>query len=146
MAMKKLKHSGPFLVINGDTFFEVDLTEFLSFHARKKADLTVGLLEVPVNSRYGGVLLGKGGDITAFQLRTSDSDNKLVNGGIYLIEENTLSNTEEAVGCELSLEDQLFPDLLRIGRRIFGFISKGRFIDIGIPDDYHRATMMLHDG
>lgn len=146
MAAREIKYSGPFLVLNGDTFFEVDLGELHSFHTEKNADLTVGLLEVPVNSRYGGVLLGKGGDITAFQPRMSDSGSKLINGGVYLIEKGALSGLEEIAGSELSLEDRLFPDLLRMGRRFFGFISKGRFIDIGVPDDYHAAATMLLNG
>jgi NDP-sugar pyrophosphorylase family protein len=33
--------------------------------------------------------------------------------------------------------------MLAAGRRLYGHLSPGRFIDIGIPEDYHRAFSVL---
>jgi NDP-sugar pyrophosphorylase family protein len=33
--------------------------------------------------------------------------------------------------------------MLAEGRRVYGFPSSGRFIDIGIPEDYQRAASVL---
>jgi D-glycero-alpha-D-manno-heptose 1-phosphate guanylyltransferase len=44
---------------------------------------------------------------------------------------------------KLSLEDDLFPHAFAAGRRLFGIEFKGTFIDIGVPEDYHRAPTLL---
>ncbi|MBI3802790.1 MAG: nucleotidyltransferase family protein [Nitrospirae bacterium] len=141
LALERIKNPSPFLVLNGDTFFEVDLEKLKSFHLEKKADLTMALLEVAENSRYGGVQLGEGERIVAYR-GISNPSNRLINGGVYLFEKGALSD-EWIPGSALSLEDQLFPVLLQSGSRVYGFKSAGRFIDIGIPDDYYASALML---
>jgi D-glycero-alpha-D-manno-heptose 1-phosphate guanylyltransferase len=141
-ATKDLKFSGPFLVINGDTLFEVELAKLLSFHREKKAEITMALLEVPLNSRYGRVQLGKENQIEAFQPISLDKKGGLVNGGIYLIERQVVDEME-IENHSLSLEDQVFPKLLKNGRQFYGFISASFFIDIGVPEDYSVATLLL---
>lgn len=141
LALEALENQGPFLVLNGDTFFEVDLEKFRAFHFEKKAELTMALLEVDENNRYGGVQLGEGEKIVAF-CGTHNTQNRLINGGVYLFEKGAISDKWMS-GNPLSLEDRLFPALLQSGSRFYGFKSAGRFIDIGVPDDYHASASIL---
>jgi D-glycero-alpha-D-manno-heptose 1-phosphate guanylyltransferase len=46
-------------------------------------------------------------------------------------------------GDKVSLEDQIFPDAISSGQRLFGIPFAGTFIDIGIPADYYRASSLL---
>lgn len=143
LALREVTSPGPFLILNGDTFFEVDLDSLQEFHRKKKSELTFSFLKVPVNSRYSGVQIGKECNILAFEDRKPASSNLLVNGGVYLAEKSALEKQNWVPGDKLSLEDEMFPVLLSAGRRLYGFISDGRFIDIGIPEDYHAAAALL---
>lgn len=67
---------------------------------------------------------------------------RLANGGVYWVHPRALSEDWRS-GERLSLEDDLFPQALAAGRRILGIEFRGTFIDIGVPDDYHRAPSLL---
>jgi D-glycero-alpha-D-manno-heptose 1-phosphate guanylyltransferase len=43
----------------------------------------------------------------------------------------------------LSLENDLLPQLIADGRRIFGMPVAGRFLDIGLPADYDKAASLV---
>ena len=44
---------------------------------------------------------------------------------------------------KVSLEDNLLPDFITFEGVVYGMESLGRFIDIGVPDDYYRASEVL---
>ena len=143
LSLPRLRGHGTFLVMNGDTFFEVELNAMLRLHRDRQADLTVALREVESNNRYGGVGIDKQGKITTFDNRARTSDRALINGGVYLAEKTSFTGMAPATDGSVSLEEQLYPRMLAVGRRLYGLLSSGRFIDIGIPEDYHRAASIL---
>lgn len=146
LAIREMGHLAPFLILNGDTYFEVDLHLISSFHQQKGADVTIGLRNVAVNQRYSGVQLDEEGRILAFEPRVKNATNLLINGGVYLTNKVALFNEKWRAGDAFSIEDDLFPHLCDAGRRFYGFISAGDFIDIGIPEDYHAAAFLLKTG
>ena len=48
-------------------------------------------------------------------------------------------------GIKSSLENQLLPSFLSLGGKLFGIECYGKFIDIGVPEDYYRAQKILKD-
>ena len=143
LALKHLRRTGPFLIMNGDTFFEVDLTPMRRYHRERRAELTIALREVEANSRYGGVGIDNEGKITTFDNCARTTDRALINGGVYLAEKSAFAGMALESDVPVSIEDQLYPRMLAEGRRVYGFPSSGRFIDIGIPEDYRRAASVL---
>jgi len=143
LSLPHLRGPGTFVVMNGDTFFEVKLDAMRRLHRDRQADLTIALREVESNNRYGGVGVDDQGRITTFDNRARTSGRALINGGVYLAEKTAfVGMASEPVG-PVSLEEQLYPRMLVVGRRLYGLLSSGRFIDIGIPEDYHRAASIL---
>ena len=132
----------PFLVLNGDTFFAVTLAELARRHRSAKADITMSLVGVSANTRYSGVQLDGNGFIVSLEKRTAHSNNRVANGGVYLINLEVLRGQAGQIK-KVSLEDELIPELLGRHKRILGFVSPGTFLDIGIPEDYHRAAELL---
>lgn len=132
----------PFLVLNGDTFFEVDLTLLLQFHAEQKSDWTFSLFHTNEVGRYMGMDLAADGRIINFKSGTSQPS-RLANGGVYLLNPLVLRKASFVSGSKLSLEDDMLPSLVEAGSVFYGLESTGRFIDIGIPDDYFRASDIL---
>ena len=142
MAAQGLKET--FLVLNGDTFFEVDLNDLCLFHNEHNAEWTMSLFSSKDLDRYMGVELAKTGEIVVLKSKQSQID-LLVNGGVYLINPSAISRLNLNPGIKSSLEDQLLPSFLSLGGKLFGIECYGKFIDIGVPEDYYRAQKILKD-
>jgi len=144
LALGQLQGSDDFLVLNGDTFFAVEFDAFREYHKHTGTDMTMALLDVADNDRYGGVSMNQDGRIVSLDASRGDAENRRVNGGVYLMRRNLL---DDYIGNDLlkqcSLEDDLFPALLNSGKSMVGYLSSGRFIDIGVPEDYRRAANLL---
>lgn len=133
------------LVVNGDTFFEVNLMEFTNFHIISKSKLTLSLFRTDPIKRYMGIKIDSNGEILKLKsdLKSSSSSN-LVNGGLYIIEPSIINLLGYKLGQKLSFEDDILSKLLESNVKLFGKEFKGVFIDIGIPEDYYRAEELLN--
>lgn len=140
LALGSLTAPGPFLVVNGDTYFEVALGTLREFHAARRADATLSLFRSPQRGRYTGLRLGASGEVLSLNAGEMGG---LANGGVYLMERALLDGGPWRTGLSCSLEDDILPDALRAGRRVFGREFSGPFIDIGVPEDYARAAGIL---
>jgi len=144
LALRELQGGEDFLVLNGDSFFAVKLDALREFHERSQADMTMALLDVADNDRYSGISINSMGRIMSFDASRGDSTNRRVNGGVYLMKRELFNGLhEDVLQQRSSLEDDLFPALLSNGKYMAGYLSSGRFVDIGVPEDYRRAAGLL---
>ena len=129
------------LIMNGDTFFDVNLEAFYNSHHQRKAEISVALKPMMDFDRYGNVETNESGKIMVFQEKQSCKTGQ-INGGLYLINrDSSLIN----VGKEkFSFETDVLQKQAGISD-IYGFNSSGYFIDIGIPEDYSRAKIDFKD-
>lgn len=134
--------NAPFLVLNGDTFFEVALDELLGFHAKHESEWTFSLFRANEVGRYMGMVVNSDGEILSLKSGTG-APSCLANGGVYLINPSVLHKTKFVPGHKLSLEDDLLPSFVAQGGKLYGLEFTGSFIDIGVPQDYFRATEVL---
>jgi len=132
----------PFLVLNGDTFIEVDLNTLCKFHLDQQSEWTFSLFRTNQFDRYMGMDVSQNGKILALKSKVKKSAN-LANGGVYLINPSALKLLDCKIGNKTSLEDELLPRFISNGGALFGVESRGIFIDIGIPEDYYRAKDIL---
>ena len=143
LATQALKSNSPFLLLNGDTYFEVNLGELDRFAASHHADWCFSLFRANESGRYMGLEIDSfDGRLVGFQ-SGDERVGRLVNGGVYWINPKSLSSLEFQVGQAYSLENEIFVQLQRNAQSIYGLECKGRFIDIGVPSDYARAQIML---
>lgn len=127
------------VILNGDTFFDVDLNAFCSFREREKAPLAVALKPMTNFDRYGSVTLSSDGRITSFNEKKY-CESGLINGGTYCID--CSSDILDDKPVKFSFEkDVMEPESQR--GNLSGFVSDGSFIDIGIPQDYALAQTFL---
>ena len=131
-----------FLLLNGDTFFEVDLKQMIAFHFNKKSDWTLSIIKLNQPDRYMGIEMNGNGKIASFNSIT-DQKFHLANGGVYLINPSILNKMEWSHDNNVSLENKLLPEFSASGGKLFGIECKGKFIDIGVPEDYYRAHEVL---
>ena len=140
LAAASLAAAVPFLVLNGDTYFEVSLEALSSFNASNRADATLALFRSPRQGRYTGLQIGRAGEVLSLG---AGEKGGLANGGVYLMSRRTLEGGSWPSSSPLSLEEDILAFALRTGRRIFGLECAGRFLDIGVPEDYARAADVL---
>lgn len=127
------------LLLNGDTFFGVDLNRLSTFHEQKKADCTLSLKPMTNFDRYGAVEQNGHQVITGFSEK-KHQENGLINGGVYAL--NAASFSEKKFPASFSLEKDYLEKEYHRGT-IYGMVSDAYFIDIGIPADYQRAQTEL---
>jgi D-glycero-alpha-D-manno-heptose 1-phosphate guanylyltransferase len=132
----------PFLLLNGDSYLNVELFKLVDFHERKNSDWTFSLIRANECNRYGGIEVGCNGQIIAFQSNKSIIGS-LVNGGVYYLNPKVLRNSGFILGNKYSLEDEIIPMLITKNRKFFGIEIHSMFLDIGVPNDYFEATNML---
>ncbi len=140
LAARELAVAGPFLVLNGDTHFEVALGTLREFHAARGADITLSLFRSPQQGRYTGLDIGAAGEVLSLN---AGQKGGLANGGVYLMERRFLDGGPWRPSSPVSLEEDILPTALRAGKRMFSMEFTGRFLDIGIPEDYARAGELL---
>ena len=132
----------PFILLNGDTFFDVQLHELVDFHRSKGSKWSFSLFRANEGNRYGCVKLDS--DSRIWSLDTAKSDvGELANGGVYIVEPHAINPEKFTVGKKYSLEDDVIPALLESDVPIYGLESRAKFVDIGVPADYFRATDIL---
>lgn len=135
-AMTKCK-TDDVLVLNGDSFFDVDIKVHYRNHIFKQADCTLALRKVNNAARYGTIQLGRLNRITAFKEKDNKEIEGLINGGVYILNRAIYLNkteTDSAFSIEKDFYEKKIKEL-----NIFGFEYNGYFIDIGIPEDYKKA-------
>jgi D-glycero-alpha-D-manno-heptose 1-phosphate guanylyltransferase len=141
-AQQQLRRNEPFLVLNGDTFFDLRLSDLRSFHEKKSSNWTLGLFPTMDPKRYLGMDLDDDGRLVSF-VASPDRSEVWANGGVYMISPGVLDSIAGRFKDEVSLEGEIMPALLEARAPIYGMRHNGRFIDIGIPADYQRAAEVL---
>jgi D-glycero-alpha-D-manno-heptose 1-phosphate guanylyltransferase len=126
------------LILNGDTWFPIDLKIFSSFHTRSRNAFSLALKRMENFSRYGTVEC-TGDKIFRFNEKKFCSSG-LINGGIYLASRKFLDSRK--LPEVFSLEtDFLEKEAANGDLKCKAFDAL--FIDIGIPEDYVKASALL---
>ncbi len=133
------------LVMNGDTYLDLPLEPFLSFHKEKKSFATVLVMKGSLKAR-GAVRMHASGVVRTF-LEKQKSGNGYFNTGAYLIEPGALrllaseikkGNLEK----KFSMEKDGFPILVR-AKCMHAYVGKGKFLDMGTVESLMRAHRLV---
>jgi len=134
-----LTQASDFLVMNGDSFLELDFRELIRFHREHGGLISMAVRRVPDASRYGTVQLGRHNRVVGFREKMGAPVPGFVNAGVYVFKRAVLQHIPAGPA---SLEKDLFPKLLEHG--VYALEGQGMFIDIGTPEDYARAQTLCH--
>jgi len=129
-----------FMLMNGDSFLDLDGKDFLQHLSGSKA--VMALAKVDDISRYGSVVLDENKRVSFFSEKGEHSGSGLINAGISLINKE-LFKEYCPDKLNFSIETEFFPRLVD-AKQLLGFVENGTFIDIGVPDAYHKATQILY--
>jgi D-glycero-alpha-D-manno-heptose 1-phosphate guanylyltransferase len=127
-----------FLVLNGDSFLDIDFNRLIETHRSHHGLATIAAIFVDNASRYGTLLTGSQNRILEFCEKTGDSSPGLISAGVYVF---SLLLFDHIPSGSVSVEKEVFPKILCHG--VYAMKQEGMFIDIGTPDDYWRAQQLF---
>ncbi|MBN1280928.1 MAG: NDP-sugar synthase [Candidatus Thermoplasmatota archaeon] len=136
--------TGRFFVLNADIICSANLAEMIRYHDKKKAVATISLWPVEHVSEFGVVDITDEGKITKFveKPKPEDAPSNLINAGAYLLEPQVLNYIEP--GKLVSMEKEIFPQVIDNTDRFYGYQFKGHWIDVGRISSYiHVHTFLL---
>lgn len=122
-----------FLIINGDTYLDIDYQELIDFHRKNMSDFTL----VGTTKHRNWLMLS----VKNRKLLSLDKKGKLGNAGVYVINPKVLGFI--AQGEKTSLETELLPLLLKKKKRVFVYESNRDYYDIDSPDHYLETEKKL---
>jgi NDP-sugar pyrophosphorylase family protein len=138
LALPHLK-SNPILVMNGDSFCAADIGAFIKWFHDGRIRAGMLLAQVTNAQRYGAVKLADDGSVVEFREKGHTDGPCWINAGVYLLSRDLVAAIPENVN--VSLEYDIFPQL--VGHGLYGYLGRGRFLDIGTPEDFALAEIFF---
>lgn len=132
--------SGGFLLLNGDTWLDIDYREFLEFHRLKAKEEgsagSVALVSTADRGAFGSVVMGADGRLLSFSEKSQAAGPGWINSGAIFLEPSIFRYIP--LSGPSSLERDVIPAALSAGAGFFGFPASGVFVDIGTPEGYRK--------
>ena len=128
-------------ITNGDTYFDIDLSQMEFLHVKMRSDCTLSLKPMKNYDRYGSVLFNNEFLISDFIEKKFTTDG-YINGGFYLIDKKSFLkySFQEVFSFEKD-----FLENKSIDKKMYATIHDSYFIDIGIPEDYSKAQHEMNN-
>ena len=136
-----------FLVLNGDTLSECDLTEMIAAHRLHEAHATLAVREDPDAARWGPVTMDRDDRILQINGRPplpagNPPGRPCMFAGIHVMEPAVLEAIPAGTGSIIDV----YVSLLGAGRYLHGYRMQGYWSDIGTPERYAEAQRDAANG
>jgi mannose-1-phosphate guanylyltransferase len=133
-----------FFALNGDILTDLDLTAMYESHRERRAVATIALHHVDDARPFGLVATGTDGRIREFREKPQEPVPGDVNAGTYVLAPAALRAW--SAGTNISIEREIFPELIATGAPVYGFASDAYWLDLGTPEQYLQAHFDLLNG
>jgi NDP-sugar pyrophosphorylase family protein len=127
------------LVMNGDVLTDLNYKELLSFHSCSGSNLTICVTSFKYKVPYGIVKYDSSHLLIG--IAEKPIEKHMVNAGIYVVNSELISLIPK--GKKYNMTD-LIVDTKKNKKRVCVFEIKGKWVDIGLMDDYQRANKSGH--
>lgn len=137
---------GAFIVINGDILIDINLDKLVEFHQRKKGAATLVLREDPDVETYGAIQVDSKDQIKNILGSIGPKREKLHSRmftGVHVIEPRVMDFIP--AGKFYSITDA-YIQMLKEKEKLFGYLNRGYWNDIGVPERYKAAEADIKSG
>jgi mannose-1-phosphate guanylyltransferase len=134
----------PFFALNGDILTDLDLTEMRAFHTTHRASATIALHNVDDARAFGLVAVDQDDRVREFREKPELPTAGDINAGTYLLNPDALFDWP--TGRSISIEREIFPEMIAAGHPVSGFRSDAYWIDLGTPQKYLQAHFDMLEG
>lgn len=139
-----LRHALPLLthetalVLNGDSYCDVDMDQLIARHRASHAAVTLTATWATDAGAYGSLQIKDDGTVRAFNEKMSVGRPGWINAGVYVFQTALLKTIPTGT---VSLEQHMFPRWIEKG--LHAVRHEGLFIDIGTPVSFAEAQGIL---
>ena len=132
-----------FLVLNSDIICSLNINEMIDFHKKNEAVSTISLWPVENVSEFGVADVKENGHVVGFveKPKPVDAPSNLINAGAYCLEPNILDYIK--TGNLVSMEKEIFPQIIKDTNKFYGFEFSGYWMDIGRISSYLEVHKFL---
>ncbi len=138
------------LVLSGDHIYKMDYRDIIETHLRKRADLTVAVMEVPLEQtdRFGIMTVDEQDQIVEFTEKPKARDKgTLASMGIYVFNTDILIR-RLSEGSEdkprIDFGKNVIPAMIAEDR-VYAYRFEGYWVDVGTVDAYWETNLELLD-
>lgn len=135
------------LIISGDHIYKMNYSIMLEEHIENNADCTIAVIDVPKEdaSRFGIMSTDEDGRITEFEEKPAHPKSTQASMGVYIFTTDVLMKYLEADEADPDSSNDfgkdVIPAMLSSGRRMFAYLYKGYWRDVGTLDSFWAANM-----
>jgi glucose-1-phosphate adenylyltransferase len=136
------------LILSGDHVYKMDYNAMLAFHEDRRADVTVAVLQVPMEEahRFGTLVTAADGRVTAFEEKPPEPRSNLISMGIYVFDRDILVRRLEedarTAGSKRDFGRDVVPRMVEADR-VYAYPFKGYWRDVGTIQSYWESNMGL---
>jgi len=136
---------GPVYICNGDIITGLDLTALRGAHVQNNAIATIHTREVEDPSHFGVVETAANGRVKRFveKPEPGQTDARDINAGTYILELDAVDAIPG--GRAVSIEREVFPELITRTGRVFAVSTQDYWIDVGRPSTYIQSHRDILD-
>jgi mannose-1-phosphate guanylyltransferase len=127
----EISENEPIVVFNGDVLSQHNLAAQIELHQNSSAAVTLHLVSVEDARPYGCVPFDETGRVTDFLEKMDNPITNTINAGCYVFSPQVIQEIE--LNKVVSVEREIFPDLLKNGKVIQAFVDDSYWLDMGTP-------------
>jgi len=131
LILSEISENEPIAVFNGDVLSRHDLAAQIKLHQSSSAAATLHLVNVEDARPYGCVPFDESGRVTDFLEKMENPITNTINAGCYVFSPKVIKEIE--LGKVVSVEREIFPELLKRGRVVQAFVDNSYWLDMGTP-------------
>ncbi|MGV1036727.1 MAG: sugar phosphate nucleotidyltransferase [Candidatus Nanopelagicales bacterium] len=137
----------PVIIFNGDVLTGLDIVGLVQAWRDAEADVALYLTRVEDPRAFGLVPTDPDGRVVEF-LEKPETDEQIVtdqiNAGCYVFKRSLIDQIP--TGRPVSVEREIFPELLASGAKLIGVVDDGYWLDLGTPLDFRKGSCDLVTG
>lgn len=136
------------LILSGDHIYKMDYSNMLAFHKKNKCDVTIAVLEVPLEEacRFGIMNTKDDDSIYEFEEKPENPKSNLASMGIYIFSWKKLREAlivSDKLNPDSDFGKHIIPMFLEAGHSLFAYRFKDYWKDVGTIESYWSANMEL---
>jgi NDP-sugar pyrophosphorylase family protein len=134
-AIKNAHHminNNSILVLNGDTFCQINIKQLYKYHQNKKSDITIVANNYTHDNNSAGIYVNNKNKIISYTEK-NNTNAMYLSAGIYIINNKLINQIPSNI--KISLEYEIIPKWI-LNNNCYIYPIKNKFIDIGTPSGY----------
>ena len=138
------------VILSGDHIYKMNYQEMLKYHIEKGADLTVAVMNVPLEEtdRFGIMTVNRNMRITEFHEKPPDKDKgTLASMGIYVFNTDILTQRLTEGGAEsprIDFGKDVIPSMISQDK-VYAYAFEGYWVDVGTVQSFWETNLALTD-